>query len=479
MTLRCPRDCTMRHALEDPDIFGSILAGPSWASWRVILIASQGEPLTDDERAIFTALTGREFEPAEPVDELWGIVGRRGGKTRAFAVLAAFYAALVDYSAVQAPGERIKIPLLASTTTQAAKAFSYIKGIFEAVPDLAAMVDGEPTAETIRLRTGVDIEIRPANFRTIRGETIGAAFCDELAYWRIEGSANPDTEILDAVRPGLATTGGPLCVLSSPYARKGELYRTHERDYGPNGSPAVLVMRAPSRTMNPDLDPKVVEAAYRRDPAAASAEYGAEFRKDVEAFIQLETIQACMSGDFTERPPAAGIKYAAFVDPSGGGADSMTLAIGHRDGDDVYLDCVREMHPGKEPDAVVVEFAAVLKSYGVSRVTGDRFAGEWPRERFRKNGITYDISERSKSDLYREFLPILNSRRAYLLPVPKLEGQLSSLERRTSRGTGRDIIDHPQVKGAHDDVANVVAGVCVILATKQSTLQIWCALGRD
>lgn len=478
MILRCPRICTMRHALEDPDIFGSILAGPSWASWRVILIASQGEPLTDDERAIFTALTGREFEPTEPVDELWGIVGRRGGKTRAFAVLAAFYAALVDYSAVQAPGERIKIPLLASTTTQAAKAFSYIKGIFEAVPDLAAMVDGEPTAEVIRLRTGVDIEIRAANFRTIRGETIGAVFCDELAYWRIEGSANPDTEILDAVRPGLATTGGPLCVLSSPYARKGELYRTHERDYGPNGSPAVLVMRAPSRTMNPDLDPKVVEAAYRRDAAAASAEYGAEFRKDVEAFISLDAIKACMAADYIERQPSKNVKYSAFVDPAGGGADAMTLAIGHRDGDEVFLDCVREMNPGTSPDAVVAAFAGTLKTYGISSVTGDRFAGTWVSERFQQHQIRYNVSERSKSAIYTEFLPLINSGRARLLPVPKLVDQLSSLERRTSRGTGRDIIDHPQMKGAHDDVANAVAGVCVILSSKRSTVELFIAMAR-
>jgi hypothetical protein len=37
-----------------------------------------------------------------------------------------------------------------------------------------------------------------------------------------------------------------------------------------------------------------------------------------------------------------------------------------------------------------------------------------------------------------------------------------SLERRTARG-GRDLIDHPQHPGAHDDLANAVCGVFVML----------------
>ena len=44
---------TMRAAPEHPDIFGTILPGPSWANWRILLIAMMGEPLTDAERAVF------------------------------------------------------------------------------------------------------------------------------------------------------------------------------------------------------------------------------------------------------------------------------------------------------------------------------------------------------------------------------------------------------------------------------------------
>jgi hypothetical protein len=46
---------------------------------------------------------------------------------------------------------------------------------------------------------------------------------------------------------------------------------------------------------------------------------------------------------------------------------------------------------------------------GLSRVTGDRYAGEWSRERFRVYGITYDLSEKPKGDIHRNVLPMLNA----------------------------------------------------------------------
>jgi hypothetical protein len=77
---------------------------------------------------------------------------------------------------------------------------------------------------------------------------------DEIAFWQGEdGSANPDVEILRAVRPTLLTTHGPLIAISSPYARRGELWTTFKRDYGAQGDPRILVAHAASREMNPTL----------------------------------------------------------------------------------------------------------------------------------------------------------------------------------------------------------------------------------
>lgn len=160
------------------------------------------------------------------------------------------------------------------------------------------------------------------------------------------------------------------------------------------------------------------------------------------------------------------MKYTAFVDPAGGsGGDSMTLAIAHaeRPGEKtvIVLDAVREIRPPFSPEAAVGEYASVLAAYGLARVTGDRYAGEWPREQFRKHGIEYVPSELTKSALYRELLPLLNSGRLELLDQPRLLAQLASLERRTGRG-GQDTIDHPPGPHAHDDLANACAGACVL-----------------
>ena len=211
--------------------------------------------------------------------------------------------------------------------------------------------------------------------------------------------------------------------------------------------------------MNPAVDPRVIAEAYEQDEAAAAAEYGAEFRRDIESFVSREAADACVIPGRRELPPVAGVRYFAFVDPSGGSHDSMTLAVAHRGSDGkAVLDSVYEVRPPFSPAEVVEEFAAALRRYGIDRVTGDRYAGEWPRERFREHGISFDTAEHPKSDLYRELLPLLNSGRVELLDNPRLLNQLCSLERRTSRG-GRDSIDHPP--NAHDDLINAAAGALV------------------
>ena len=129
---------SMREALESDRYFGALLGGDSWSAWRTMLIAIVGEDLTEDERVIFEGLTGREREPLEAVEEFWGVIGRRGGKTRSMAVLAAFIAGCVDHRNTLAPGERGRLPILAASVAQAQQAFNFTSGIFAASPNLRA-----------------------------------------------------------------------------------------------------------------------------------------------------------------------------------------------------------------------------------------------------------------------------------------------------------------------------------------------------
>ena len=351
----------------------------------------------------------------------------------------------------------------------------YVEANFRGSRILNQLVEAR-TARELRLTNGVDVEVRAADFRRLRGPTYIAVIADEVAFWLNENSANPDSEILNAVRPGLATTSGPLFLISSPYARRGELWRTYSKHFGPAGDPLIMVAQGASRVFNPTLPQSVVDRATERDPASAAAEYGAEFRRDIESFVSIEALRACVSVGVFERLPLREVSYVGFVDPSGGSADSMTLAIAHRDKNGHgILDALRECRPPFSPEAVVEEFSILLRAYGVREVEGDRYAGEWPRERFRVHSIEYRPAEQPKAEIYRDFLPILNSRRADLLDNGQLVNQISGLERRTARG-GRDSIDH--APGAHDDIANAAAGALVRVVGEMDALEIWRRLGE-
>jgi len=341
------------------------------------------------------------------------------------AVLAAYIAALCDHFDVLAPGERATLPILSASLWQAGKALQYLDGVFSTVPALKALVVGQ-TADTISLSNGVDIECRPASFRTIRGVTAVGVIADEVAFWRAdETSRNPDREILDAVRPALATTGGPLIVISSPYAQRGELWNTFRRDYGPTGDPLILVAKAASRTMNPTLPARVVERAYERDPTAARAEYDAEFRTDVAAFLDLAVVEAAVDHGVTVRRPVRGVRYRSGCDPSGGARDSFTLAIAHDEDGVAILDCLFEIKAPFNPTAGIVDMAGVLKAYGLTRTVGDKYAAEWVVDAFAKAGIRYQQSNRERSAIYLDVLPKFTSGRARILDNPRLVTQFA------------------------------------------------------
>jgi hypothetical protein len=104
--------------------------------------------------------------------------------------------------------------------------------------------------------------------------------------------------------------------------------------------------------------------------------------------------------------------------------------------------------------SVLAGYAALLKSYGITRVIGDRYGGVWPRERFAAHGIEYVVADKTASDYYLELLPILNSGRAELLDHARLVAQLCHLERSAAR-SGKEHVGHPP--NAHDDIINAAA----------------------
>jgi hypothetical protein len=155
----------------------------------------------------------------------------------------------------------------------------------------------------------------------------------------------------------------------------------------------------------------------------------------------------------------------------------MTLAIAHKQGNIAILDAVREVKPPFSPESVVAEFCALLKTYRINTVIGDKYALLWPQERFQAHGVTYSAAARPKSEIYQTFLPAVNGRRIELLDHPKLISQLCALERKTAR-SGRDSIDHPPGANSHDDVVNCVAGALTNLIVVKAPQPVFGSYGR-
>ena len=208
-----------------------------------------------------------------------------------------------------------------------------------------------------------------------------------------------------------------LICASSPYARRNALWEVFKSYYGKDDK-RVLVWRAPTLTMNPTVPAHEIEDAYERDPVSAAAENGAEFRTDIESFVDREAVEACISERVLERPPLSAIRYIAAVDPAGGsGTDSFTCAVAHaeKDGEGsvVVLDALRELRPPFSPESAIADIVKLLKTYGISTVCGDRWGVVNFRERpFASSASSHLVSDRTKSDYYKD-LPAADKQPAH------------------------------------------------------------------
>jgi hypothetical protein len=369
---------TIDRVLRDGNLLGAALGHnvSSWSTWLVILSAAFGSQLDDVEAIKFAKVCGCRAVPSERVKELWVVAGRRSGKSR-MAAAVCVYAALFQEHRL-APGEVGHVLALSATKAQAELIKNYCLAFIESSPVLRQQLVNV-TSEEITLAGNIVVGIHQNNFRSVRGRTVLAAVFDECAYWRDETSASPDVEVYRAIKPSLDASGGVLIGISSPYRRVGLLAARYRDHFGKDSD--VLVVQAPTLALNPTIDEGVIVRARAEDPSAAAAEWDAEFRTDLRSLLADEAIdRAIDQGRALELPPRRGIKYVGFADASAGRHDEFTICIAHieRDGDDkrFIADVVRGRAPPFDPNEVAKEYAALAKSYGITQLVGDAFAGE-------------------------------------------------------------------------------------------------------
>jgi hypothetical protein len=446
-------------AFDDPDLFGKFFVGDSWNGWRSVLKAAFALPMSEADTAFFRSVAGDRLAPTQAVREFWAVVGRRGGKDSVASAIAAYVAATFTGQDKLRPGEKAVVVCLAVDREQAKVLLNYIRSYFTDIPLLKGMLTRE-TAVGFELNNSVDIQILTGNFRSVRGRAILLAVLDEVAFLRDESSAAPDMELYKAIVPGTATLDGQVIGISSAYRKAGLLYKKHKKHFGQPGD--VLVIQAATRVLNPLIPQEMIDRELADDPAGARTEYLAEFRDEIGGWLAVETIEAAVDRGVAVRPPITAVhKYRAACDPSGGAKDSFTAAVAHDEHGAAVLDCLIEIKPPFNPAEAVTQVAAMLRAYDLSEATGDRYAAEWVVSAFAANGIIYRHSERDRSAIYQDCLPLFTSGRARILDNSKLVNQFAALERKISP-MGKDRIDHGQ--GGHDDLCNSAA-LAMVLAT--------------
>jgi hypothetical protein len=455
---------TIIQYLEDPNLGGQFIRDQETIRvHKCFLRALYALPPEPGDLELLEHHSGLSKWPSKPYKEATLISGARGRKTETAADIIT-YESIFNVPPHSA-GEQVHHIVVAPTRKQSGLCKNYVSARFNQNALFGSFMVHE-VREHIYLNNSAVISVLSSDYKTLQGFTAAVAVVDEAAYMDSEGQ-RPLIEVIRTLKARLLSTDGTLIKITTPYGKFGPVFDDFKRHWGVDGA-SVLVFKATTLEMNPTLKSELIEQALQDDYEGSKALYLAEFRDDRETYVSIEVVEACVVPGRYELPFVSGENYASFCDPAGGsGKDSMTLAIGHTQEDGTkVVDVLREVRPPFSPDETVQDFAKLLKGYGLYRVVGDRYGGDWPAERFRAYGIEYEVSPKVKSDLYKEMLPDLNAGRVELLDSERLVNQIVSLERRVSRG-GRSTIDHPAAGSKHDDLANAVAGLVTILSERR------------
>ena len=348
---------------------------------ETLLRSIYGLPLTGERIDLFHECTGRSELPTAPFAEATVIAGARSGKDSRVAAPIVLYEALFGgHQQHLARGERAVIPLVAQDQRATRVAFSYIRDGATQSSLLAGQV-ADVLAFELELTNGVRIACFPSTLRSLRGWSMPAGVLDELAFFRLAGSANADVEVQASIRRGMVSFPQTRLVkISTPYMRSGILYDDFVRAFGQN-DPDLLVWRASTTLMNPTIKAERLARERRLDASRYSREYEGEFGEDIDAFLPTAWIDDAIRPGRYELPPRDRVRYHAAVDPSGGGPDAFTLAIAHAEGAghkakivlDLILGWSRKGSNSVDLTGVVNQIAGILTRFRVRQVTGDRY----------------------------------------------------------------------------------------------------------
>jgi len=458
---------TIIDALRRSDLLGAVPSFrdlSSWSAWLTYLRALYGLDFVDGDLERYRKHTGRtDPPPREGFKESVVIVGRQAAKSRIAATVCAWEAIRAGRS-----GSEYAVVLAQDARASKRAIFAYLCEPFQAEGSRLAELVKAQTVETLTLTTGVTAAVYPTRAESVRGIRARVVAVDELAFVGSVGGRDEAREILTAIRPCLATTGGRLLILSSPGPQSGALFELYRGHYGVNASP-VLVWQASAPEMNPTLPADYIARMEAEDPVAYRSEVLGEWKVGTAGLYDRATIESALVMGRAEIPPAAVPSVCrAYFDGSGGRVDRAALAIAFRRDTRVVVAALRAWSAPHNPASVVAEGAELVRSYGIRTVTGDAYGGGVVESLWAEQGIKYVRSKSSASDLWMDSLSAVL---AGILEMPDTATTREAVEEfltleRVATGE-RDRVQAPRTATHHCDASLAVAGVLSLFPRKR------------
>jgi hypothetical protein len=426
-----------------------------------------GLKLDAEMHDIYVRATGNSVYNAREYREAVAICGRRSGKSSRLAANIAVVEAVFRKHEL-ATGERGWVVLVAPTKRQARVCFQYILARLEHSPSMRAMIAGEPRDGEVDLTNGISICVLAANYRWVRGFSCVCCILDEEAFFYDDVTcSNPASEILRALRPGMASfPNAKLIRISSPFAKIGNLWESY-RDREKH--PEVLTWKLDSKTMNPSLDAAFLAAEQARDPEAYEREYGGEFYESASMFLPAQAVEECVMRGRFEMLAQPGMGYFASLDAAFRG-DHFGWCLVHRVADRVVVDVIRSKRGSRASPvnlaATLGEIVATLRAFGVGKIHGDSFCAEPIRQALKVQGITFEqvttLGTKS-APLWGTLRALVSERKIELLDDEETTAQLKKLQLIATHSGNQRV----EATSGHDDKS-----VCLALASHMAMSQV-------
>ena len=415
-----------------------------------------GLPLDPQELEIYKRASGRQtYQPVEH-REASAIAGRRGGKTSKIAAPIVCYEAVRDHGLPA--GEEGYVMLLAPTMKQARIAFRYIRAYLRGSRLLSRHIVSTSKDE-IKLDNDIIIGCYASTYDGVRGRTIVAAICDELAFWpHEETAANPDEEVLAALRPGMITVrNAKLLKISTPYTKDGVLWR----EYQQRSELDFPVLHFSSEDLNPKLQSSALEKERCRGEQTFRREYMAEFTDAISGWIVPELLDQCIVRRRTELPFTMDGVFVAVADPAFVRDDFALAILSRRDDGRIVVHRLARWSGTKAAplghEDVLRQVNSILADYGINALIGDQHCFELIQQVLQRLGIyykKYNFDSRTRPEIFANLRHLLSQRKIELLDNAELLRQLRGLqEHRNDRGQ----VDIRPAAGCKDDLAVAVA----------------------